>query len=164
MHAIGAKLDRIDPDRFLGIGPDPTTHYINLVTTFPAREHVCRHLDVTDAQRFSFLACAAPNVDNIKPGCLLYPGTVLYPSAVIEKDVLIHANSLIAHKSSVEQGCFISGQVVISGSVTVGEYSWLGVGTVVSDHVSVAARTTTCVRSVIIENIVQENTIYKKHK
>ena len=164
MNQAGKSVIRIDPDKFLGLEHCNNGQYINLITRFPLRQKISEKMDSIHADRFSVFAnCFVPSSERVGKGCFLYPGVSIYPSTEIDQDVIIHANTLIAHGTQIGRGCFISGLVCIAGSVHIGEYCWLGVRTTVSDNVSLAKNTHTVIASTVVDNIIEPNTIYKKH-
>ena len=163
MGEIGLELQRQDPDEFLSAVPDNTCQYINLVTKFPVRRQVSKHLDQCSLERFSFFASYVPNIENKKLGLFVYTNVSIYPSAEINHDVIVHSNSAIAHGSRVGQGSFISGNVIICGGTDIGKYCWLGAGTIVVDNLKVADGTSTVTRSLVINDILIPDTNYKKH-
>jgi acetyltransferase-like isoleucine patch superfamily enzyme len=163
MDQDGYKLSRLDPNEFLLSEPDCAMQYINLVTRFPLREEICRHLDTNSLDRFSFFASYLPQSKNIAGGVFVYPGVNIYPSAQIGPDVIIHSGGWIAHNTKIGQGSFISGHVIIAGSTKLGEYCWLGINASIIDNIFIADHTTVNSRALVINDIVDENIIYNKH-
>ena len=163
MKTLGHTLIRLDPDEFLSLIPDNNIQYINLVTKFPLRQKISQHLDTNLLDRFSFCASYLPQSKNIAGGVFVYPGVNIYPSAQIGPDVIIHSGVSIAHNTKVGQGSFISGHVVIGGSTKLGEYCWIGMDASVIDSIFIANHTTINSRALVINDIVNENTVYNKH-
>jgi UDP-3-O-[3-hydroxymyristoyl] glucosamine N-acyltransferase len=163
LSSQGKPLSRLNPDDFLASCGNTDVFYMNLVTQFPLRKEICQHLDHHQLRRFTVLPEQIYITENIKDGVFVYPGTIIYPSAKIQSDVIIHANSAIAHGVEIGQGSFISGQVTVCGSSQISKYCWIGAGTMIVDKVSVAEGTSTAAKSLIINDIIQENTYYKKH-
>lgn len=163
MGEVGLTLQRCQPDDFLASVPNKKLQYINLVTVFPLRRQISEYLDHQSLNRFSFFAGYIPETHHKPSGVFTYPGVSIYPSAQIGNDVLIHGNSGIAHQTKIGQGCFVSGHVVVCGSTRVGDYCWLGVGTTIVDNITIADGTTTVTRSLVINDIHEPNTVYKKH-
>jgi len=163
MDQDGYKLSRLDPNEFLLSEPDRDMQYINLVTRFPLREEICRHLDTNSLDRFSFFCCYVPQLKNIAGGVFLYPEVCIYPSAKIESDVIIHAQTGVAHGSVIGQGSYLSGGVGVAGNVKLGKFCWMGMKAVLLDHLSIADHTTINSRTLVIKDIVEEYSIYNKH-
>ena len=163
LSSQGKTLCRQNPDDFLASSGNTDVFYINLVPRFPLRKQISQHLDHQELHRFSVLPEQTYITENIKDGVFVYPGTTIYPSAIIQSDVIIHSNSSIAHGAEIGQGSFLSGQVTVCGSSRIKNYCWIGAGTIIIDKVSVAEGTSTAVKSLIINDIIQENTHYKKH-
>jgi serine acetyltransferase len=163
MEQLGHKLHRQDPDEFLLSAPNNGFRYINLVTKFPLREKISQQLDKHSTSRFSFFASYIPQSKNIGHGVFVYPGVNIYPSVKIGSDVIIHSGSTIGHNSIIGQNTFISGNTSLAGSVKVGKCCWVGVDALIIDNVSVANYTTINARSLVIKDIVDENSTYKKH-
>ena len=78
--------------------------------------------------------------------------------------MIIHSGCTIAHDCNIQQGNFISGHVGFAGASTLGKFCWVGVGAVIVDKLFIANYTTITCRSLVVRDIVDENTTYNKHK
>ena len=163
MGQLGHELLRQDPQEFLLGDIDHNSQYINLVTKFPLRQEISQFLDKNLLSRFSFFASYIPQLKNISSGVFVYTGVNIYPSAKIDSDVIIHSGCWIAHECNIQQGNFISGHVLVAGNSTLGKFCWVGADTLVIDKIYIANYTTINCRSLVINDIVDENTTYNKH-
>lgn len=157
---MGNKIIRVDPIKFLEDKPLLEYHYINLVTKFPARADVSRHLDAYQCQRFSYIADDHDTLTSYSPGIFIYPGVHVYPGSHIGKDVLIHSGTVIAHGATIGPGTFISINVSICGSADVGENCWIGANSTVIDHIKIANQCMISAGSVVHKDIAQPEIIF----
>jgi UDP-3-O-[3-hydroxymyristoyl] glucosamine N-acyltransferase len=63
-------------------------------------------------------------------------GTVVNPCTKIGKGCIINTSSTIDHDGVIEDYVHISPGVHVAGSVSLGAFTWLGIGSMVSNNLS----------------------------
>lgn len=89
----------------------------------------------------------------IKPGTVVAAGAVINPACQIGENVIINTSSSIDHECAIEDGVHISPGVHLAGRVTIGRATWLGIGTIVIDHISIGSGTIIGAGSVVVKDI-----------
>jgi sugar O-acyltransferase (sialic acid O-acetyltransferase NeuD family) len=95
----------------------------------------------------------------IGPGTVLMAGTIINCSTKIGKACIINTGSTIDHDNHIEDYVHISPGVHLAGTVKVGQGSWLGIGSVVSNNVSITGNCIVGAGSVVLKDI-KESGIY----
>ncbi len=70
----------------------------------------------------------------------------------VEDEVKIDNHVQVAHNCQIQKGAILCGHVAVGGSSTVGPYSLIGGGVLISDHVHLAPQTMATGGSVVISN------------
>lgn len=77
----------------------------------------------------------------VGPNTMVFPGVTVMPWARLAHDVQVRANAVIAHHVEVGPHVTVANGVSTGGSSTIGAHSWVGLGAVVRDGVTLAERT-----------------------
>lgn len=91
-------------------------------------------------------------------GTVLMAGTVVNCCTAIGKGCIINTGATIDHDNHIEDYVHISPGVHLAGAVKVGQGSWLGIGSTVSNHVSITSDCTIGAGAVVIKNIDEPGT------
>lgn len=91
-------------------------------------------------------------------------GTVAMAGAVINCDTHIGRGCIVNTAASIDHDCRVEDYVHVSpgvhlaGTVTVGSQSWLGIGSIVSNNISIASDCTIGARTLVLHDIEQPGT------
>ncbi len=98
--------------------------------------------------------------DDVKIG----EGTIIMAGTVINTGTVIGNGCIINTCSSVDHDCILSDYVHVAvgahlcGTVTVGEETWIGAGTMVSNNITICDRCMIGAGAVVIRDIIQPGT------
>jgi sugar O-acyltransferase (sialic acid O-acetyltransferase NeuD family) len=90
---------------------------------------------------------------------ILDPGVVVAAGAVINTGSHIGENAIINTSASVDHDCMIGAAAHVcpgahlAGQVTVGEATWIGIGSTIMDHLSIGSHSLVGAGSVVIRSI-----------
>lgn len=133
IKVIGKSSDAVkhldDFEIFVGIGNNSI------------REKIQEKLEANGASIPTLIHPKAVIGENVE----LYPGTVVMAGAVINcctrigKGCIINTGATIDHDNIIEDYVHISPGVHLAGTVKVGQGSWLGIGSIVSNNVNITS-------------------------
>jgi UDP-perosamine 4-acetyltransferase len=86
-------------------------------------------------------------------GVAVMPGAVINADSIINDLAIVNTAATIDHDCRIDYCAHIAPQCVLGGNVTVGEFSFLGVGCKVIPNISIGERVTAGAGAVIIRNI-----------
>ncbi|WP_128656643.1 acetyltransferase [Paenibacillus sp. 598K] len=91
----------------------------------------------------------------IGSGTVIMAGGVINCCSAIGKGTIVNTGATIDHDCIVESYVHVSPGVHIAGGVTVGARSWLGIGSVVSNNVSITSDSIVGAGAVVVKNILE---------
>ncbi len=91
----------------------------------------------------------------IGEGTAVMAGVVINCCTKISKGCIINSGVTIDHDNVIEDYIHISPGVNLAGSVKVGKSTWIGIGTVVSNNLSIASGCKVGAGAVVIKSIAQ---------
>jgi sugar O-acyltransferase (sialic acid O-acetyltransferase NeuD family) len=91
-------------------------------------------------------------------GTAIMAGTVINSSTIIGRGCIINTSSTIDHDNIIEDFVHISPGVHLAGTVKVGYRSWLGIGSVVINNVSITSECKVGAGAVVIKDITEPGT------
>jgi sugar O-acyltransferase (sialic acid O-acetyltransferase NeuD family) len=100
-------------------------------------------------------SCIVDPSAKIAQGCILYSGCVLDMNVFIDANCLLYNGCILAHDSQVEKGCIFSPSVNIAGFCKIGPLVNLGIGTTVSDSISITEKVQTGAGTVVVQPITE---------
>jgi sugar O-acyltransferase (sialic acid O-acetyltransferase NeuD family) len=100
----------------------------------------------------------APDV-KIGRGCVIFPGCVIDKNVVLEDNIFIHIGCRISHDTILEKHSYFAPNVSIAGHVRIGEMCNIGIGTIVSDRITICNNVQTGAGAVVVKNI-SESGVY----
>lgn len=117
-----------------------------------------RHVELAQSLGLLFMNAISP-LAHILPDAKIGQGVVLFPHAVISRNVtlgdhaVINAGSTLGHDVTVERYGTISPGVHVGGNSLIGEGGYLGIGASVIPRVSVGAWTTIGAGAVVTDDM-----------
>ena len=97
--------------------------------------------NLQDEEFYKFLLSAFKNMESIM--------------ATIGNGCIVNTGALIDHDNVIEDYAHISPGVKLAGTVKVGKKSWLGIGSIVSNNISITGECVVGAGSVVINNITE---------
>lgn len=152
MEVIGKSSDaliyRDEADFFVAIGDNATRKMIQ---------------EDLESQGCSFVNLIHPSAIigsdvEIGVGTAVMAGVVLNGPCKIGKGCIINTNSTLEHDNVIDDYVHISPGVTLAGTVSVGQGSWLGVGSIVSNDVSICPECKIGAGTVVIKDITEPGT------
>lgn len=86
-------------------------------------------------------------------GSVLLGGSVINLDSKIGDACIINTSASVDHDCNIENGVHISPNVSLAGGVTVGELSWLGIGSIVIQYLNIPANCQVGAGGVVIKSI-----------
>lgn len=130
---------------FVGIGNNATRRKIHeMLETFGASIPVLIHPN----------AVIGSQVD-LENGTVVMAGAIVNCCTKIGKGCIINTASTIDHDNDIEDFVHISPGAHLAGTVKVGKESWLGVGSVVSNNISITKGCKVGAGSVVVKDITE---------
>lgn len=86
-------------------------------------------------------------------GSVVMAGTVINAGVNIGQGCIINTGSTIDHDCEIEEGVHISPGVNLSGTVRIKSLSWLGVGTKISNNISIGTNVIVAAGATVINDI-----------
>ncbi|MFJ7186827.1 acetyltransferase [Lysinibacillus xylanilyticus] len=130
---------------FVGIGNNTTRQKIHeMLETVDASIPVLIHPD----------AVVGSQVD-IGIGTAVMAGVIINCGTKIGKSCIINTGSTIDHDNYIEDYVHISPGVNLAGTVKVGQLSWLGIGSVISNNVNITSGCLVGAGSVVVKDITE---------
>lgn len=94
----------------------------------------------------------ARNVE-VGEGTLIAAGVVINPSTKIGKGVILNTACTIDHDNKIADFVHISPGAHLAGTVSVGKRSWLGIGSIVKNNVTICDDVTVGAGGVVVKDI-----------
>lgn len=94
----------------------------------------------------------------IGKGTVVMAGAVINCCTNIGKGCIINTGSTIDHDNCIEDYVHISPGVHLAGSVKIGQGSWMGIGSVVSNNIKIASGCKAGAGSVVVKDITESGT------
>lgn len=95
---------------------------------------------------------------SIGAGTVVMAGTVVNPCTKIGKGCIINTGSTIDHDCVIEDYVHISPGVNVAGSVSIGALTWLGIGSVVSNNLSIISGCSVGAGAVVVADVLEPGT------
>jgi sugar O-acyltransferase (sialic acid O-acetyltransferase NeuD family) len=92
---------------------------------------------------------------DIENGTVVMAGAVVNCCTKIGKSCIINTGSTIDHDNFIEDFVHISPGAHLAGTVKVGQGSWLGIGSVVSNNISITNRCKVGAGSVVVKDLTE---------
>lgn len=91
-------------------------------------------------------------------GVLLVAGSIVNPNATLGDGVIVNTHASVDHDSVVEDYCHIAVGAHLAGNVKLGKYTWLGIGAVVSNGLSVCEDCLIGAGATVVRDIEEKGT------
>ncbi|WP_342539706.1 acetyltransferase [Sporosarcina sp. FSL K6-1540] len=152
IEVVGRSIDAFrhiqDCDIFVGVGNNET------------REKVQEKLEADGASIPILIhptAVIAEQVE-IASGTVVMAGVVINCCTEIGKGCIINTSATIDHDNNIEGYVHVSPGAHLAGTVKVGQGSWLGIGSLISNNVNITSRCIVGAGAVVIGDIVEPGT------
>ena len=89
----------------------------------------------------------------IGEGCLITKESVIHEHCVIEDDVVM-LGGLLAHDNHIGKHTYIAGGVHFAGRVSIGEKCFIGIRTLIADHLNICDNVWLTLGCIVAEDIV----------
>lgn len=86
-------------------------------------------------------------------GVVLMPGAVVNAGAVLGKGVIINTLASVDHDCNVGDFCHISPGAHLGGGVSVGGKTWIGIGAVVREYLTIGSDVVVGANAAVIKNV-----------
>ncbi|MDA2271786.1 acetyltransferase [Bacillus thuringiensis] len=152
IEVIGKSMDFLnyieDYDFFVGIGN-------NVI-----REEIQGKLEAEGASLPTLIHPSAIIGDQVEfgAGTVVMAGAVINCCTIIGKGCIINTGSTIDHDNLIEDYVHISPGVHLAGTIKVGRGTWLGIGSVVSNNISITDGCRIGAGALVIRNINETGT------
>ena len=94
----------------------------------------------------------------IGEGACVLPNAVVNNSAVIGKGVVVNSGAIVDHDNIIGNYSLLACGAHLPGSVSVGECCWVGVGSTISNNISICGNVRLEAGTVVVEDIREEGT------
>lgn len=94
----------------------------------------------------------------LESGIVIMAGVVINCNTKIGKGCIINTSATIDHDNIIGNFVHISPGVHLAGTVNIGQGSWLGIGTLVSNNVNITSRCNFGAGSVVVKDITDSGT------
>lgn len=88
-------------------------------------------------------------------GTVVMAGAVINPGVNISKGCIINTGAIIEHDCIIQDYVHISPGVSLGGTVTVGENTWVGIGSAVRNNVNIAGDCVIGAGAVVVKDITE---------
>lgn len=146
--AIDAFLYKNEADIFVAIGNNEI------------REKIQRKLE-SEGVSIPILIHPSAVIGNqvvIDKGTVVMAGVLINCCSIIGKGCIINTGSTIDHDNVIADYVHLSPGIHLAGNVSVGQGSWLGIGSVVSNNISIIDQCKIGAGTVVIADITEEGT------
>lgn len=91
-------------------------------------------------------------------GTVVMAGVVINSDSKIGKGCIINTNSSLDHDNFIEDYVHISPGVNVAGTVKIGENSWIGIGSAISNNVDICGYCKVGAGAVVVKDIIKSGT------
>ncbi len=95
---------------------------------------------------------------SVGPGTVIMAGAVVNPYAVIGRGCIVNTSSSVDHDSIVEDFVHVAVGAHLCGTVTIGQMTWIGAGTVVSNNINICNNCMIGAGAVVVHDITEPGT------
>jgi UDP-N-acetylbacillosamine N-acetyltransferase len=89
----------------------------------------------------------------IGAGSVIVAGAIINPGAWLGENVIINTGASVEHECVIEDGAHVSAGVHLGGKTTIGRASWVCIGAIVVDRITVGAGSIVGAGSVVMGDI-----------
>ena len=125
------------------------------------RKHKCQKLLGVGANLISIIhphACVS-RFAKVSAGVVILAGSVVNTDAEIGVGCILNVNSTVDHDCMLSEAIHIAPGANLSGEVSVGDCSWLGVGSCVREGIKIGANVMIGAGSVIVKDVADGLTV-----
>jgi sugar O-acyltransferase (sialic acid O-acetyltransferase NeuD family) len=103
-------------------------------------------------------ACISPSA-TILPGTLVCAGAIVNARATLGRACILNTGATVDHDCVIEDGVHISPGANLAGNVSVGECTWIGIGSAIKEGVKVGRDVVAGAGSAIISDVDDGETV-----
>jgi sugar O-acyltransferase (sialic acid O-acetyltransferase NeuD family) len=103
-------------------------------------------------------ACISPSA-TISSGSVVFAGAVVNVGAKLGRACILNTSATVDHDCIIEDGAHISPGANLAGDVTIGECTWVGLGSVIKEGVQIGSDTITGAGSAVIADVGNGETV-----
>ena len=116
------------------------------------------------SQGFSLATLIHPNSTvskyaEIKAGVAVMAGAVINPFVTVGLSSIVNTSCSIDHDCIIGDGVHISPGVNLAGGISVGDLSWLGIGSSVKQYIEIGSSVTVGAGAVVIEDVPSDSIV-----
>jgi sugar O-acyltransferase (sialic acid O-acetyltransferase NeuD family) len=94
----------------------------------------------------------------INIGTAIMAGAIINPSTNIGEGCIINTGSTIDHDNIIESYVHISPGAHLAGTVSIGENTWIGIGSIISNNIKISKDCIVGAGGVVVKNITEAGT------
>ncbi|AZN38588.1 acetyltransferase [Paenibacillus albus] len=94
----------------------------------------------------------------IEPGTVVMAGAIINCCTSIGKGCIINTGAIVEHDNQVEDFVHLSPGVRLAGTVRVGEGTWLGIGSIVINNITITSESIIGAGAVVVRDIMMAGT------
>jgi len=135
--AMDELTDRYPPSTCRALVP------LGFLRMMGLRAEACDRLEALGYRLTPWISRRAAVWSRLEPGpnTIILPGATVLPFARLGRDVSVRPNVVVSHHCEIEDHVTLANGVVLGGSSRIGANSWVGLGAVIRDKVTIAPRT-----------------------
>lgn len=103
-------------------------------------------------------ACISPSA-TISSGSVVFAGAVVNARAKLGRACILNTSATVDHDCIIEDGAHISPGANLAGNVTIGECTWVGLGSVIKEGVQIGSDAITGAGSAVIADVGNGETV-----
>lgn len=96
----------------------------------------------------------------IGDGSLIAAGAVIVIGTRMGTNVIINTGATVGHGCEISSGAHVASGVHLAGNVSVGEESFVGIGTSVREKIRIGRRCTIGAGSVVVRDVPDDSVVY----
>lgn len=96
----------------------------------------------------------------IGKGSIIGAGAIIVNNARVGKGVILDSGVIVEHDNIIENYVNISPRSALMGAVKIQEYTWVGGGTIVKDHIKIGKNCIIGLGSVVLQDIPDNSLAY----
>ena len=153
--ALDEVAERFAPGRHLAFAP------LGFRAMAAHRADVCHRLERLG---YSLGTWVSPSASvwrglELRPNSIVLANATILPHASLGRDVAVRPNAVVSHHCRLEDHVTLANGAVLGGDAVIGERSWIGLGAVVRDGVTLAPRTLVGAGAVVVAD-TEEDGVY----
>lgn len=105
-------------------------------------------------------SCILSPSASVAEGCFLCAGSIVGPQSVLKPGVILNTKASLDHDVHVGRCVHVAPGATICGFNTIGDFTWIGTGAIVRDHLSIGPRVMIGAGATVLRDIPGDVTAY----